>query len=51
MNTSMNIRHLEMVESSAAEFSATEVIFLAFRAEYAAEEAPRFNGEWQIKWR
>jgi len=43
MNISMNIRHLEMVESSAAENSAAEVIFLAFRAEFSAEETPRFR--------
>ncbi len=43
MNISMNIRHLDMVESSAAEYSAAEVTFLAFRAQYSAEEAPRFR--------
>ena len=41
VNISMNIHHLDMVESSAAEFSAAEVTFLAFRAQYSAEEAPR----------
>ena len=43
MNISMNIRHLDMVESSAAEYSAAEVAFLTFRAQYSAEEAPRFK--------
>jgi len=39
----MTIRHLEMFESSAAEYSAAEVTFLAFRTQYSAEEAPRFR--------
>jgi len=39
----MNIRHLDMVESSAAEYFAAEVTFLAFRVQYSAEEAPRFR--------
>ena len=39
----MNIRHLDMVESSAAEYSAAEVTFLAFRAKYSAKEVPRFK--------
>src|SRR6218665_2797906 len=43
MNIYMNIRHLDMVESSAAEYSAAEVTFLASRAQYSAEEAPRFR--------
>ena len=43
MNISMNTHRLDMVESSAAEYSATEVTFLAFRVQYSAEEAPRFR--------
>jgi len=43
MNISLNIRYLEMVESSAAEYSAAEVTFLVFRAQYSAEEAPCFR--------
>jgi len=43
MNISMNIHHLEMVEYFAAEYSATKVTFLAFRAQYSAEEAPCFR--------
>jgi len=39
----MNIRHLDMVESSAVEYFAAEVTFLAFRTKYSAEEAPRFK--------
>jgi len=39
----MNIRYIEMVEFSAAEYFAAEVNFLAFRTQYSAEEAPRFR--------
>jgi len=39
----MNIRHLDMIESSAAEYFGAEVTFLAFLAQYSAEEAPRFR--------